>query len=426
MRSYLGYFLFVTVVLFTSCDPESVLVDSSPKIKDSLAISTIWINTVNETKIESKDKEDYVPCDVKIQSINEAWNFSGSGKIRGRGNSTWLWYDKKPYRLKLSEKKPILGLKSNKDWVFLANYRDPTHLMNTFVFIVGRGLGLPFTNSIRYAEVYLNNDYIGLYQITEQVEQGKNRVNIDKEEGLLLSLDADDGPYYSPKAQDNFWSSLYGMPVCIKFPKEQTSNQLDIIKSEFHLLETAIQNGNYYAVNKLLDIPAFIDYLIIQELVYNVEVAAPRSIYIHRDKDKKWVMGPLWDFDAGFDFDWNTMYTGHNYFNSFRKLILGTDPAHQIGGHRVPYFFTDLFKNRQFVRAYKNRWLEIKDDIIDVYWEETLKYAEYNEEAMYRNFERWPIDRHYHTEIKAMGVWLRDRVEYLSGIIARYPDGQIY
>ena len=63
---------------------------------------------------------------------------------------------------------------------------------------------------------------------------------------------------------------------------------------------------------------------------------------------------------------------------------------------------------------------------MDVYWEETLRYAEENKDAMFRDFERWPIDRHYDTEIRAMGVWLRDRVEYLSGIIANYPAGQIY
>lgn len=424
-RSCLGYFFLITVVIFTSCDPESVL-DPRSKVKDSLAVSTIWINTLNEEKITSKDKADYVPCDVKIQSVNKPWNFSGSGKIRGRGNSTWLWYDKKPYRLKLTEAKSILGLKSDKDWVFLANYRDPTHLMNTFVFIMGRGLGLPFTNSVRYAEVYLNNDYIGLYQITEQVEQGRNRVNVDYKEGLLLSLDLDDGPSLSPAAQDNFWSSVYGMPVCVKHPKDIPTEQLDSIKSELKVLETAIQRDDYYAVCNILDIPAFIDYLIIQELVFNVEVAAPRSIYIHRNKNQKWVMGPLWDFDAGFDFDWSTMYTGHNYFNNFRKLVLGRDPYRQIGGHRIPYFFTDLFKFRQFVRDYKDRWLEIKNDIMDVYWEETLRYAEENKDAMFRDFERWPIDRHYDTEIRAMGVWLRDRVEYLSGIIANYPAGQIY
>ena len=47
----------------------------------------------------------------------------------------------KTLQAEIDRSKSILGLKSDKDWVFLANYRDPTHLMNTFVFIMGRGLG---------------------------------------------------------------------------------------------------------------------------------------------------------------------------------------------------------------------------------------------------------------------------------------------
>ena len=45
-------------------------------------------------------------------------------KIRGRGNSTWSYFPKKPYRIKLDEKSEVLGLKSDKDWIVLANYND--------------------------------------------------------------------------------------------------------------------------------------------------------------------------------------------------------------------------------------------------------------------------------------------------------------
>ena len=112
------------------------------------------------------------------------------------------------------------------------------------------------------------------------------------------------------------------MPVCVKSPEIIYSTQLSGIKSDFTQLETAIKGADYAAVAKLFDIPVFIDFLIIQELVYNVELSAPRSMYLHKNKGGKWTMGPLWDFDAGFDFDWGTMYTGHNYFKSYKELIL--------------------------------------------------------------------------------------------------------
>ena len=190
------------------------------------------------------------------------------------------------------------------------------------------------------------------------------------------------------------------------------------------MLEQAIKDNDYEAVAQLMDIPSFIDYLMLQELVYNVEVDAPRSIYMHKDKGGKWFMGPLWDFDAGFDFDWGTMYTGHNYFSSHRELVLGTDPANRIGGYQVPRFFIDLFKNKRFVSEYKERWLEVREMVMPVFWETTAMYAEGAAEAMERNASCWPIDKDYATEIERMKDWLLKRRNHLDEVIANYPAGK--
>ena len=172
--------------------PEDTIIDYSYRV------AQLNIETQYKAPILGKEKEHYVNFTMTIDSENDEWDYEGTGRIRGRGNSTWLWYPKKPYRMKLDEKASILGLAEEKDWVLLANYRDPTHLMNTFVFTAGNELGLPYTNHSRFVEVTLNGEYIGLYQLTEQVEQGKTRVNVADEGGLLISLDKDDGPELAP------------------------------------------------------------------------------------------------------------------------------------------------------------------------------------------------------------------------------------
>lgn len=424
----------VSVMLFTRCsedefnpDPDEEEVEDAHEVEEpgeeAFMVAQVDISTENGAAISSK--EEYIKCDITISSDKATWNFSGTGKIRGRGNSTWLWYPKKPYRIKLDESSEILGMQSNKDWVLLADYRDPTHLMNTFVFTVGQGLELPYTNNIRYAEVSLNGDYIGLYSITEQVEEGKNRVDINSDHGILLSLDADDGPKLSPNATDNFWSSIYQLPVCIKYPDDVSSARMAQIKSGFAKLENAIKSADYERVAQELDIPSFIDFMIIQELVYNVEVDAPRSMYMHKDVGGRWIMGPLWDFDAGFDFDWGTMYTGHNYFRTHRELVLGTSPVQHTGGYHVPSFFTHMFKSKRFLKEYKERWLEVKDKVMTEYWATTQKYADGFAEALERDAERWPIDKDNQTEISNMKEWLTMRIDYLTEVIENYPAGTV-
>lgn len=416
--------VYLFVILFVySCDPEVVIEQGNNSVSADQIYKVAKMSIVTENSATVSSRESYVNCTVAVNSDAEQWNYFGTAKIRGRGNSTWYWYPKKPYRIKLDQKSELLGLKDNSDWVLLANYRDPTMLMNTFVFNIGSGLGLPYTNNTRFVELTLNGEYVGLYQLTEQIEQGNNRVKIDQTGGILLALDVDDGPENSPDATNNFWSSIYYMPISIKYPNDVTKAQLNAVKTDFALLENAIKNADYKSVDGILDIQSFIDYMIIQELVYNVEVDAPRSIFIHKNNNGKWTMGPLWDFDAGFDFDWSTMYTGHNYFASYKELVLGTDPVNHTKGYHVASFFTDMFKSKQFVSEYKARWLDIKDKFMSEYWVITQKYANGFNSAIAENANRWPIDKNYQTETTKMEQWLRNRIGYLSTVIANYPSG---
>ena len=420
-------------------DPRPEPQPEQPAPSAAHAVAVMDITTENGAPIKGKEKEDYVNCTISIDHPDDKWDYEGTGRIRGRGNSTWLWYDKKPYRIKLDEKASIVGLAAEKDWVLLANFRDPTHMMNTFVFELGHVMGLPYTNHSRYMEVNLNGEYIGLYQLTEQIEQGKNRVAVDDVEGVLIALDVDDGPEESRNSKDNFWSEVYQMPVCVKFPED-----IDVtgIKKDFAQLESAIlsirQNKGKPAaikagmdkVRELLDVRSFIDFLIIQELIYNVELAAPRSMYMHKDKGGKWVMGPLWDFDAGFDFDWGTMTDGHHFFESYKEYVLGPDPIHHSGAYWVPEFFTDIFRSDEFCEEFIARWEEISPLIMTEVWDNTEKYITAAEDAMVRNSQRWPIyfpsdswpqqEISFATEIVNMYSWLSYRVDHLTPIFNRY------
>lgn len=395
-------------------EPEPEIPTYPEDSRDSkFKVHHIIIETENHSKVNSK--ENYVSCIVSLESEEPNWNFKElSAGIRGRGNSTWEWYPKKPYRIKFDKKQEVLGLGKAKSWVLLAEYRDPTDLMNAYVFEMGQALEMPFTNHNRYVWLTLNGEDLGLYHLTEQVQQGSNRVDVADEGGYLLSLDADDGPYYSSEP-DNFWSMTYNMPVCVKYPEDQTSSQLENIREEFNILEQTIRKGSYSEIETLLDVRSLADFLIIQELVYNVELDAPRSMYIHKDKDSKWTLGPLWDFDGGFDFDWNDMYRSHRYFSNTRELVMGTNPYTREGAsYNPPKFFTDIFRYKEFISVYKTEWKKIKN-LHDQVWNTTFNYvSDYwweNEQNM------WNLNLQYSGQITAMKNWLNNRIVYLDSFI---------
>ena len=398
--------------------------EPATETKDHYQVFLLYVMTENSSPITSK--EEYIPCQIMLNAKGSFSNYSASAGIRGRGNSSWLWYDKKPYRIRLDSKHKLLGLDKARSWVLLANYRDVTDLMNTFVFETGEWLGLPFTNHTRYVELFINGDYKGVYQLTEQVQQHKNRVDVSDDGGILITLDVDDGPSENPYAGDNCYSRVYRMPLAVKYPDDDhfTSNTVDSVRTEFAKLEQAIKDKDYSRVEQLLDIPSFIKYLQLQEFVYNVELSAPRSIFMHKDGDGKWFMGPLWDFDAGYDFDWGDMYTGHTFFRNYRETVMGTNPLKRNGNYNyVPQFFTDLFACPEFVRQYKEHWAAVKDQIVERNWAECTKYVEHLKEgAMTREQSRWPLQGFtFSRELTKMHQWLLNRRDFMTQLIDGIP-----
>ncbi len=402
------------------------------------------------TKSDSITRDEYTDCTVSIKGYGMFDDVDElTAQIRGRGNSTWLWYDKKPYRLKLAKKNKLLGLKKAKVFALLANYRDPTYLMNATVFEMGDYVGLDYNCNARFCEVYLNGEYNGLYMLTEQIKQGNNRVEVNDSTGILISLDVDDGPGESPDATDNFWNRSFTskIPVCIKYPKDEllTDTRKEEVTNEFNALADLIAAHNYTEVKKIMDVQSFIDYLIIQDLVYNVELQAPRSMFLYRytDKDTLWHMGPLWDFDGGFDFDWTDMYTSRKYFGENGSLLVtkttsgsewgwggggpGGRPGQQQGQtETINYnvatnesgvcpFFTQLFYEQEFVDDFKARWNEIKTNLLPQVFAKVENYYQQTYCAMERDEEKWGLTTSHEEQFQNLETWLKAQVELLDG-----------
>ncbi len=388
--------------------------------RDKYQTFALHITTAGGRAVESK--ETYVDCAVQVDTRGQYPQQAVAARIRGRGNSTWLWYPKKPYRLKFQESNKLLGIDKNKDWVLLANYRDVSMAMNAFCLLAARQTGVPWTSPVRFAEVFLNGAYQGVYQVAEQVETGGNRVDVEGEKGLLLCLDVDDGPGESPDATDNFWSSEYGLPVCVKYPDDPTADQLEEIVQDFGELERAIKTHDYEAASQLMDLESYIAMLQLQEFTYNVELLAPRSFYVYRDTTGRWGAGPAWDWDAAFDFEWSDMYTGHTYFGSYTKTMLGSDP---YNASSTSGFFSDLFGSRQFAKQYKEQWAQTKDSLLSGAWTETLLYTAQMEAcgAREREAARWPMDGFDQAaELDKMDAWLRNRWSYMDSVVNEIPE----
>lgn len=264
-------------------------------------LPTVVIHT--QDNVAPYDKEHEITCLVTIISNDGASVLTDTATIRERGNYS-RGFPKKPYRIKFANKHKVLGSKANaKKWTLINNYGDKTLMRNQLAFELSRRFGMPYTPFCAYVDVVLNGDYKGCYQLCDQIEVRKNRVDIEEMTpednsgealtgGYLIEVDA-----YAEEEpeQSMFWSDK-GTGVTIKSPgdDEITPEQKEYIRAHYSTME--INWKNY------LDLNTFLRHFLVGEMSGNTDTYWSVYMYKHRLNDTMYV-GPCWDFDLAFEND---------------------------------------------------------------------------------------------------------------------------
>ena len=126
----------------------------------------------------------YETCTVSLTGTDGSELMKGEkAQVKVRGNWTTS-YDKKPLRLKFAEKQNLLNLNGGaemKNWVLLAEFKDNSMLRNKTALEIARGLLEPdglYAADAAFVEVYINQEYWGVYLLTEQQQVNRNRIDI--------------------------------------------------------------------------------------------------------------------------------------------------------------------------------------------------------------------------------------------------------
>ena len=237
-------------------------------------------------------------------------------EIKGRGNYTWTGFDKKPYRIKLTDKQPLLGMNKSKHFALLAHADDARDkkgfLRNAAGFELSKLIGMAWTPEANPIEVVLNGDYIGLYFLTETIRVDKDRVNIVEQEdeetdpakitgGWLVEIDNyDEDPHITIRenGDETMWFTY-------KTPEVLSSAQKSFLTDEMVRIDRLVYGDkNSSTLWQYLDMDALARFYIVQELTDNYE-SFHGSCYLYREMGdgQKWKFGPVWDFGSSFNRD---------------------------------------------------------------------------------------------------------------------------
>lgn len=385
-----------------------------PQINTELPVIRIHIpvSSITDKKTYRKTKFDF----YRPGSDEGRWTASDAEiEIRGRGNSTW-GLPKKPYRIKFPEKFSPIGLNhaKAKSWVLLAHDMDKSLLRNHLGFELSRILfsssekyhdeaALTFTPCSQMVNVYSGDNYHGVYQMSDQMEVAKGRIDLDK----LVAADGSDpvkitgghlietNIHHDEPYPVSFTSSK-GIYMDHKYPKDDDMDisQYKYIEDFIRKAEAALYSSNFTdPVNgwrKWFDEKTLADFIIVKEFAGDMDGYTSTYFYKRRGVDKIF-FGPVWDLDKGWNNDRRTPQG-----NTLTQLMI-------YGGfYMPPYINPDWFhrfwQDAEFRQFVGRRWASKKEQLKSKVLSELDEKPKQMRKAIAANFSIWDFYYQYSGE----------------------------
>ena len=260
--------------------------------------------TLNGTTLEQvhRDKNvKYPGNDLVLTDGDDV--LTGTVELKGRGNSTWREYAKKPYQIKFSKKTSVLGMPAAKKWILLANASDDSMIRTRLVYDAAEQMGFPYVTEYKYVDLWVDGEYLGVYLIGEKAEIGKNRLNLQDPAGAMFELDngfATDEDHYFFEGRLN---SYFALKEIVEEDDAHIAQAMSNFQTAMTRFTTALtsegwENLSLAQLNRMIDVDSLARYYLMNEYVLNGEGFFTSFFWYQDGASDVLHVGPLWDFDT--------------------------------------------------------------------------------------------------------------------------------
>lgn len=367
----------------------------------------------------------YKNCEITV--IDESGKKSlikTPAKVKVRGNWTTS-YAKKSLRIKFDEKQSLLGMNEGnkfKNWNLIASFKDRSLLRDITGYTIGKIISGKkyYVSDYKFVELYVNNEYFGVYVLVEQQEVEENRINIDNakknsstQTGYLIEYDG----YAYTEDPNNIFYLHHGNETDKKLVdkngelvkeiqsgytiKNDLNNieQRDFIRDYMQKLWDDCYNAVYYKkdrkgnaisdvkefVSQKIDIQSLVDTYILNEIVCDPDLYLT-SFFMNIDfaNNKKLTFEAPWDFDS-------TMGLKKHEPNEQGLFcsVVGYEVNYERSGFANPWMV--IFSNEDwFNQMVQKKWDLIKDKVFTEVTNQIDKLSNQYAECFIANEERWP------------------------------------
>lgn len=279
--------VILCIILAFSAAPAACVSAAGQSVSESaqLYIPQLHIDTENGNGTSLQKEDGYVNARFAVDDGEQE-----SVIIKVRGNSTAMTA-KKSFTFKFDKKKDLFGMGKGKKWVLLANAFDPTLLRNYIAFDFAQELGIAYTSNQKIVELWLDGKFRGCYILTEPVQEGKDRVDIDIDgtKDFMLEyerLRTDEGTTYITAG---------GLRFGISEPDEPGDGQVSYITDTMNRLANIINSGNENEIKANIDIESFTKFYVLNEFIKTNDFNFSSVFFYY--KDGRLYAGPPWDYD---------------------------------------------------------------------------------------------------------------------------------
>ena len=365
-------------------------------------------------------------------------NYNGRIGIELRGSSSQV-LEKKPYGFTTlladddsNNNVSLLGFPSENDWVLNSLAYDPSMIRDYLSYQLASNMG-NYAPRVKYIEVIVNDDYKGVYILTEKIKRDSDRVNLKKIKDSDNSLPEVTGGYIikadkTTGGDEVAWtmpnSSGWYTDFLHHYPKTEniSSQQTDYIKNVFTDLETNSENtsiANGYP--SIIDVPSFVDYMIMAEIASNPD-SYQFSTFFHKDRGGKLRAGPVWDYNLSYGNDLFVFDFDRSFYDLWQFEF----------GNSGAKFWKDLFSNDTFNCYLAKRWFELTTTNQPLNYSTITslidEFVSLLSESQVRELQRWPPQEGWPTvadqteNIAAMKIWIQNRIDWIDSNIGSFSN----
>ena len=368
--------------------------------------------------ISINTKEEIGSDDVKstfkyINNSSKQKIVSSNMKIHTRGASSSI-FDKKSYRISFyddsySMKKNILirDYYYDNSFILLSIYRDPSKIRDNLATKLWNDISNDFKSfdiNSKYVELFVNNEYKGLYIFTEPVNRKK--LNLDKK-GIVIKANSWD----VVNSSDNFNElneQLY-IGYEIKYPNNEElynkvwSSFLNKI-SDYYNQEI---DNNYELITNTFNINNYIDMVIFNTFTNNVDSNIIKNLYFYMNNYDSLIYIEPWDLELtfGYVFDCESFNYGKLVDDSdtfYWDILTGDSKLDSLILKRYRYLRKTILTKDYF------------DKLLDKYYID-LKYASKRDSSIWYEYN-------LEEEIERIRKWIYLRIDAMDKELSNYDD----